>query len=326
MKKTPFEFHGQHIAPGKKSVIEFEVARLPSGTLIHMPVHVFHSGIKGPVVMLSGGLHGDEINGIEIVRRLISGSTLKNLKCGTILALPIINAYGFINFSRDVPDGKDVNRSFPGNPDGSLASIVANTLTTKVLPHIHFGIDFHTGGASRTNHPQVRFHKEDRKAAELAMAFKAPFTLHSGIIAGSLRGTAREMGKSIVVYEAGESLRFSEAAIVQGIKGTKRILAAYGMLASAPKARKQRFFRHSNWVRADVSGLFQFIKQSGQRVKQGALIGKINSPHNDYSVKVYAPYSGYIIGHNNFPLVHKGDAIFHIGHDLWIPSENDPVF
>jgi predicted deacylase len=326
MPAQEFIFHNQKFSSGSRGVVEFDVARLPSGTLIHMPVHVFHGLKPGPVVLLSGGLHGDEINGIEIVRRIIAGNLLHKLRAGTVLAIPIINAYGFINFSRDVPDGKDVNRSFPGSPDGSLASIVANTLTTKVLPHIDFGIDFHTGGASRTNHPQVRFDREDRKSAALAKAFKAPFTLHSGIISGSLRGTARDLGKSIIVFEGGESLRFSEPAIIEGIKGTRRVLQHLNLLEKAPKAGKQKYFKQSNWLRAEVSGLFQFLRQSGQKVKEGQIIGIINSPHNDYAVKVYSPYNGYIIGHNNFPLVHKGDAIFHIGHDLWHPTEANPEF
>jgi predicted deacylase len=321
-----FVFHNQKFAPGSHGVVEFDIARLPSGTLIHMPVHVFHGKEAGPVVLLSGGLHGDEINGIEIVRRMIAGKMLHHLQAGTILAIPIINAYGFINFSRDVPDGKDVNRSFPGSPDGSLASIVANTLTTRVLPFIDYGIDFHTGGSSRTNHPQVRFAKDDRTGAKLAMAFKAPFTLHSGIITGSLRGTARDLGKSIIVFEGGESLRFSEPAIIEGIRGTRRVLRHLGMVPKAPKAAKQRFFKQSHWVRAEVSGLFQFLRQSGQKVKEGQLIGIINSPHNDYAVRILSPYTGYIIGHNNFPLVHKGDAIFHIGHDLWQPTAEQPEF
>lgn len=317
---APFEFEDTTIKPGKRAVVELEIARLPSGTVIHMPVHIFHGREEGPVILLSGGLHGDEINGIETVRRIIASKMLNKLKRGTVIALPIINVYGFINFSRDVPDGKDVNRSFPGSADGSLASLVAFTITQKILPHIDFGIDFHTGGASRTNYPQIRFDKQDEKAKDLAMLFKAPFTLYSGIIANSLRAAATELGKPIIVYEGGEALRFSEFAIEEAIRGTKRVLFHYDMIKSSPKPRRQTLFRQSSWVRADVSGLFSFRKQSGQRVKQGEVIAKINSPHNDYSVKITCPFDGYIIGHNNFPLVHKGDAIFHIAYDEWQPE------
>jgi predicted deacylase len=319
---APFEFEGTFIKPGKRAVVELEIARLPSGTVIHMPVHIFHGKEPGPTVLLSGGLHGDEINGIETIRRIIASKMLNKLKCGTVLALPIINVYGFINFSRDVPDGKDVNRSFPGSAEGSLASLVAYTLTQKILPHIDFGVDFHTGGASRTNYPQIRFDKQDTKARDLAALFKAPFTLYSGIIANSLRASAMELGKPIIVYEGGEALRFSEFAIDEAIRGTKRVLFHYGMIKSNPKPRRQTLFQQSSWVRAEVSGLFSFRKQSGQKVKEGEVIGKINSPHNDYSVKIISPFNGSVIGHNNFPLVHKGDAIFHIAYDeLLLDSE-----
>lgn len=289
-----------------------EIARLPSGTLIHMPVHVFRSSKPGPVILLSGGLHGDEINGIEIVRRMVAGSTLRNLQCGTVIALPIINVYGFIHFSREVPDGKDVNRSFPGSSDGSLASIVAYHLTEKILPVIDFGIDFHTGGASRTNFPQIRYSSTDDLGAKNAEIFAAPMTLTSSIIPGSLRATARDLGKSIIVFEGGEALRLNDKAISEAVKGIKRVLQHYGMTDKAPKAGKRLIFTESTWLRADASGLFQPRKKIGASVKTGEVIGKINNPYNSYTVKVVSPSDGYIIGHNNIPMVHRGDALFHI--------------
>ncbi len=313
MGKT-FKIDGTPIPVGEETVIEIEIARLPSGTLIDMPIHVFRSPVDGPVVLLSGGLHGDEINGIEVVRRMIAGKTLRNLKRGTVMALPIINVYGFINFSREVPDGKDVNRSFPGRPDGSLASIVANVLSTKILPFIDFGIDFHTGGASRTNYPQIRYSEEDVLGKEIALAFKAPFTLTSSVIEGSLRHTAQEMEKSIVVFEGGESLRFDDKAIKTAVRGTKRVLHHFGMTDANPQSKKVVHFDSSSWVRAEMSGLFVATKESGKKVKEGETIGQINEPYNNYSVKVKAPSSGYIIGHNNIAMVHKGDALFHIGN------------
>lgn len=305
---------GVSVPAGTETIIEVEIARLPSGTLIHMPVHVFRSENPGPVVLLSGGLHGDEINGIEIVRQMVAGKMLRNLKKGTVIALPIINVYGFIHFSREVPDGKDVNRSFPGSPDGSLAAIVAHTISHKILPIIDFGIDFHTGGASRTNYPQIRYSESDEVGKKVAQSFKAPFTLTSGIIPGSLRATARDLGKSIIVFEGGESLRFDEKAISKAVKGIKRVLFDVGMTDKKVKDPvRMVHFNESQWERADASGLFISYKQSGQKVKKGELIGRINNPHNSFSVKVISPISGYIIGHNNIPMVHRGDALFHIG-------------
>lgn len=305
----------QPVSPGTHKRIDIEVARLPSGTLIHMPVFVYRSKNPGPVVMLSGGLHGDEVNGVEIIRRVVAGKWIHQLLAGTVIALPIINVYGFIHFSRDVPDGKDVNRSFPGNPDGSLASIVASIISRKILPIIDFGIDFHTGGASRTNYPQIRYDKRDLKGAELAKAFNAPFTLYSSVIDGSLRATAAQMDKTIVVYEGGESMRFDMLAIEEGLKGIRRVLKHFGMIrVGASSAHKSIICANSTWVRAEASGLFTFLKQSGQEVAEGEIIGYIHNPYNLYNIPVLSAVSGYIIGHNNIPLVHKGDALFHIGY------------
>lgn len=304
---------GQSIEPGSSKFIELNVARLPSGTQISMPVHIIRSEEPGPVVLLSGGLHGDEINGIEIVRRFLQNFGTDKLLKGSIIAMPIINVYGFINFSRDVPDGKDVNRSFPGREDGSLASIVAHQLTHQILPQIDFGIDFHTGGASRTNYPQIRFEEGDQKAEEIAKAFSAPFTLNSAVIRGSFRETAKNLGKSVVVFEGGETLRIDPKTIESGLKGIRRVLYYYGMIAQKPIAGNTIFFKESHWVRAEVSGIFRYARESGNKVKVGQTIGYISSPSNDYSHKVVSPYNGHIIGHNNFPMVHKGDALFHIG-------------
>lgn len=304
----------QSIKPGSQAFLELFIARLPSGTEIHLPIHVYRSKVEGPTVLLSGGLHGDEVNGIEIVRRMVAQKTFQKLKKGSVIAIPIINIFGFLNFSRDVPDGKDVNRSFPGNENGSLASLVAHTVSSKLIPVIDFGIDFHTGGASRTNYPQMRYAPNDEKAKEVANHFAAPFTLESGMIEGSLRKCAFDQGKSIAVFEGGESLRFHELSIEEAIKGTQRVLQAYGMLKSAPKPKKEAVVLvDSKWVRADMSGLFRPFKRSGRSVQKDETIGKITDVAGQNEVPVDAPIDGYIIGHNNNPVVHRGDALFHIG-------------
>lgn len=305
---------GHTIRKGESKYIELNIARLPSGTQINMPVHVHRSEKPGPVVLLSGGMHGDEVNGIEIIRRFLNKDISGKLLRGSIIAMPIINVYGFINFSRDVPDGKDVNRSFPGKEDGSLASMVAHTLTSQILPHIDFGIDFHTGGASRTNYPQIRYEEGDKLAEEISGAFSAPFTLNSAVIRGSFRETAKTLGKTVIVFEGGETLRIDTKTVDEGLQGIKRVLHHFDMLPKAPKQfHPTLYFKESHWIRAEVSGLFRHKKESGKKVKKGQTIGYISSPTNDYSVKVKSPYEGYIIGHNNFPLIHKGDALFHIG-------------
>ncbi|MFZ9732657.1 MAG: succinylglutamate desuccinylase/aspartoacylase family protein, partial [Schleiferiaceae bacterium] len=236
------------IPAGSSKTVDVQIARLLSGTLIHMPVHVFRSEVPGPTVLLSGGLHGDEVNGIEAVRRMMSLGMFNDLACGSVVAIPIINVYGFLFFSREVPDGKDVNRSFPGSPQGSLASLVAHTMTDKILPHVDLAVDFHTGGASRTNYPQVRYDPEDPEAIRYAQSFAAPLAMASSLIPGSLRAQGRSMGVPIVVFEGGESMRLDESAVKEAIRGTKRLLADLGMYAhKIPKVRglKDRHGKHS---------------------------------------------------------------------------------
>ncbi len=304
----------EKIKPGDQAFIELPIDRLPSGNHINLPVHIFRSRVDGPTVVFSGGLHGDEVNGIEIVRRLVESKHIRRPVCGTVIAMPIINVYGFLNFSRDVPDGKDVNRSFPGNEDGSLASFLAYTITNKILPVIDFGVDFHTGGASRTNYPQIRYAGTDSTAAKVAEMFAAPFTLISSMVDGSIRQTAFKMGKSLAVYEGGESLRFDENAILEGYNGALRLLKGAGLIRVAPRIPPKRvMLKSSSWVRADTSGLFHSLKTSGQKVIKGEVVGYINNPFGDYQVQVEAHLDGYIIGHNNIPVVHKGDALFHLG-------------
>lgn len=302
------------VKEGSNSFVKLYISRLPSGTEIFLPIHIFRSKNPGPVILLSGGLHGDEVNGIEIVRRMVSGKSFNKLKCGSVIAMPIINIFGFLNFSRDVPDGKDVNRSFPGSENGSLASLVAYNISTKILPHIDFGIDFHTGGSSRTNYPQVRISEKDGIGKEVALRFQAPFTLSSPLIEGSLRKCAFDMGKSIVVYEGGESMRFSETAIEEAIRGTYRVLHSYGMLSNSAKPKKSsQYFKSSKWLRAEMAGLFRSFRKSGQKVKQGEVLGIITDVAGQYQISVDCPENGYIVGHNNTPVVHRGDALFHIG-------------
>jgi predicted deacylase len=313
MIEENLEIDGFIIKPGEQKIIELKVAKLPSGTQIHLPVYVFRGKEPGPSVLFCGGLHGDEINGIEIVRRLVQGDHLQTLMKGTVIALPIINIYGFLSFSRDVPDGKDVNRSFPGNIDGSLASHVAHILSTRILPFIDFGIDFHTGGASRTNYPQVRFAAEDPNSLELAQIFGAPFLLNTNYIESSLRWQANKMGKAIIVYEGGESMRLDELPITEGINGVVRLLNHYGMIGHKPASHKSVMMMKSSWIRAPRAGIFRSLKKSGNKVKSGALIGIINDPSENNEELVYSKEAGYIIGHNNIPVVNRGDALFHIG-------------
>jgi len=290
------------------------LAKLPSGTVIDLPVYIFRSKKKGPTVLLSGGLHGDEINGIEIVRRLIDSGHFENLKRGSVVAIPVMNIYGFLNFSRDVPDGKDVNRSFPGSTTGSLASRIAHFIGHNILKEIDFGIDFHTGGASRFNFPQIRYAPQDKKAKELATQFGAPVTLHSRLLDKSLRKQAFKMGKSILVYEGGESMRMDEEVVREGADGALRLLNAHHMIDKAPKANSETVkCEKSIWIRAKRSGIYRGIITSGMTVAKGDILGYITDPFGEFSTPIKSPSNGLVICHNNMPVVNQGDALIHLG-------------
>jgi len=307
------EIAGYHIAPGVTKTIEANIAKLPSHSDIDISITVARSTEPGPVLLLSGGLHGDEINGSEIVRRLIDSDRHIPLK-GTIICIPIINVYGFIHFSRYVPDGKDVNRSFPGNKNGSLASRVAYYLTKNIIPLIDYGIDFHTGGADRTNYPQIRCLMKDEVNTELANVFKARFILDSKFRPKSFRQTASKYGKRILVYEGGESSRFDEFAIKEGMAGALRIMKYLGMADDAPEPTGESLLiNSSSWVRSKKSGVFLTEVKNGQLVKKNQVLGTINDPFGGFSNKIKATASGYVIGLNNNPIVHQGDALIHIG-------------
>jgi uncharacterized protein len=232
---------------------------------------------------------------------------------GTVIAIPVMNVFGFLNFSRDVPDGKDVNRSFPGDSKGSLASRVAQTFSKHIIPIIDYGLDFHTGGAARTNYPQIRYAMEDKNSEILAKAFAAPYTLNSNLIPKSLRHYASKQGKPIVVYEGGESMRFDEFAIEEAIEGTDRVLRFLGMISKPYQEKESVFCSSTTWIRAQRSGLFKPFVSSGQTVQKDQPIGVINDPFGAYEIKVISKASGHIIGHNNTPVIHQGDALFHIG-------------
>lgn len=307
----------KRIKPGSHEVIRLNVARLPSGTVINLRVHVYNSEKPGPTMLVMGGVHGDEINGVETVRRTIEYGMFENLKVGSVIAIPLLNIYGFINFSRDASEGKDVNRSFPGNMRGSLASRVAATLTKEILPKIDFGVDFHTGGSARYNYPQIRFTKGDVKAEELARAFAAPYLLRKGNIPRTLRKVSLSMKKPILVFEGGEALRFDGLSIEKGLAGLKRLMYSQGMIDETPPPVNDDpiVFNKSSWVRASRSGLFRWWQPSGSRVSVGEPLGVINDPYGKTAIKIFAHREGYIIGHNNAPVVSQGDALFHIGYE-----------
>ncbi|MEZ4809929.1 MAG: succinylglutamate desuccinylase/aspartoacylase family protein [Allomuricauda sp.] len=306
--------NGDMVAPGEQKLVQINIARLPTGTLIDIPIHVFNGKKAGPTILIQAGLHGDEVNGVETLRRMLQES-LFNIKKGAVIVVPILNIFGFIHFSRDVPDGKDVNRSFPGRKTGSLASRIAHTYTSQVLPQVDFGIDLHTGGGQRHNHPQVRYTVDDPKSKELAEIFGAPFYYSCKLIAGSFRQTTYKMGIPTIVYEAGESMRFEEQAIERGIQGIQNVMNGFGMLPKSKGIKRTGsiHLEYARWIRAPKAGMFIPQVVNGKQVKKGEILGLIADTYAKKNKKIKAPFDGHVFCINHQAVVNQGDALFHLG-------------
>jgi len=313
-----FEIAGEKLAPGQMKRLEIPVARLPIHTMLHLPVTVIHGTPKGQRLWLSAALHGDEIIGMEIVRRVLEKIESKKIE-GTLIAAPIVNVFGFINQTRYLPDRRDLNRSFPGSLRGSLASRLAHLLMTEIVARCTHGIDLHSASPPRINLPQVRANLEDPETRRCAEAFAAPVMLQSSAPKNTLRDTAAKMGKRVLLYEAGEPHRFSASAIKVGVEGILRVMAALDMIdhQSAPAAlnKESKFLRRSRWIRAPQSGIFYLEVKLGQRVEKKEKLGVVTDPFGKTARKVAAPFNGLVISHTNRPLVHQGDGILHIASE-----------
>jgi len=310
------KINNTEILVGDYKKVKLRVGYLPSGTEINIYAHVYRAEKEGKTGLILAGVHGDEINGVETLRRTIDSDMFLGLTSGSVIVVPLLNVFGFINFSRDVPDGKDVNRSFPGNNRGSLASRVARKLTKTILPLVDFGIDLHTGGESRYNFPQVRFTKTDPRAEEMAKAFNAPVTIPRARIARSLRKVAGDMNIPVIVYEGGESKRLDGFSIDTGIRGIRNVLVHFGMMdATSGTSETGQSIRieRTTWIRAAEAGMFIWSVNSGHLVKKGDRLGVIKDVQGSRTIQVVARKEGFIIGHNNAPVVNSGDALFHLG-------------
>lgn len=308
--------NGVRVRPGQTVNIELPIAKLPTHTLIDLPIFIRSSKKEGPVVLISGGIHGDEINGVVTAKNLLEefDKGLPLLK-GTLIIIPLVNIYGFLSNSRTFPDGRDLNRSFPGSKKGSLASRIAYILNDQIIPQIDFGIDFHTGGRMLSNYPQIRVDFKDKVAFDLATAFGTNYIVNSNPIEKSFRKTAYKARKHILVFEGGESMRLDNYAIEEGVNGTKRLLNSLEMLAFSPPPQQTIVLKESEWTRARASGIFQSSAKLGDSVKKGQILAWISDPYGQEIVPVRATTNGHLIGLNNNPVINVGDAIVHIGKD-----------
>lgn len=304
---------GEAIAPGQRRRIEIPVSRLPTQTLISLPVVVIHGSQLGPRLWLSAAIHGDEINGVDIIRQVLSIIKPKKLK-GSLLAVPVVNVFGFIEQSRYLPDRRDLNRCFPGSPQGSLASRLAHLFMTEIVNHSTHGIDLHTAGQPRTNLPQIRANLDDPETYRCAKAFSAPLLLHANTRDGSLRQSASKKGIPVLLYEAGEALRFDTESIRIGVEGIFRVMATLEMYENPFFSSQTNSIevRETKWIRASISGIFHLQVKLGQTVEKRELLGFITDTFGDTNIKVRSPQAGIVIGHTQNPLVNQGDGIINL--------------
>ena len=316
------------IAPGYRTQVDLPIADLSIHVPITMPVHVINGATDGPVLFVSAAIHGDEINGVEIIRRVMKLAALRRLR-GALIAVPIVNVPGFLNLSRYLPDRRDLNRSFPGSPRGSLAARLANMFRDHVLSVSTHGIDLHTGALYRENYPQIRVDLDDPAAERMARAFGAPLVLNAGFRRGSLRGAANDLNIPVIVYEAGEALRFDETAIRAGVRGVVRVMQSLDMLPARKRdggSSASVILRSSSWVRAPSSGVVRAKHPIGTQIKTGDVLAVVSDPLGEADTDIKSPVDGVILGRTNLPLAHEGDALFHVGLTRELEqAESDPL-
>lgn len=310
---TPgFPIADEIVRAGRRKRLELPIAKLVSGTQVALPVLVLHGAEPGPTMWVSAAMHGDEVGGVEIIRRVLGHLDPKEM-AGTLITVPVINVYGFNTGDRYLPDRRDLNRSFPGSSRGSLAGRIANLLMKEVINRCTIGIDLHTGSDNRVNLPQVRGDLDDEATLEMARAFGTPLALHSRLRDGSLRQAATDAGATVLLFEGGEALRFDEATIRTGVDGVRRVLHQIGMSSDAPpKSDPPAISRRSSWVRAGRSGIAHMEVEMGEIVAKGDTLATLHDPFGKRLGRVNARFDGMVIGHTQYPLVNRGDAMVHV--------------
>lgn len=313
--REAFTIGGISIKPGKQAQVDLPIPNLYTHDPMSCPIYVIHGKKEGPILFLSGAIHGDEISGVEIIRRVLKRKAVNHIH-GTLVAVPVVNIFGFIAQTRYLPDRRDLNRSFPGSESGSLAGRIANMFLSEIVSKCTHGIDLHTAAIHRDNFPHIRAVLENPEVARMARAFNSPVILNTAIGDGTLRKSAAKLGIPVIVYEAGEALRFDEVAIRAGVKGIILVMRELRMLPALKNksaATSESFeARSSTWVRAPKSGILRANKSLGMRVTKGEFLGVISDPFGEYEEIVSASAEGVIIGRTNIPLVNAGEALFHI--------------
>lgn len=307
---------GKKIKKGQSTFLDLEIARLHTRTAVKVPVIVNRAEKDGPVLLLMAGVHGDEVNGVAIIREIIKHQYHIPQR-GTIICIPVLNVFGYLNQERVFPDGRDLNRMFPGSANGSLASQFAYAFRKEIAPYADYVIDFHTGGGSRDNIAQVRCEFKEEDTLALAKVFNAPFIVNSAYIAKSIRHTMHKMGKTTLLFEGGKSKFFNGEVIETGVRGTHNVMQHLGMQKGKPTTNGAPvLIQKSQWVRANYSGIFNSLATNGAMVSKGDILGYIYDPYGEFEKPIKAPFSGYIFCINKSPVVNKGNALYHMSVEV----------
>lgn len=312
--QAPLSIAGEEVPAGARHLIRLPAPRQLGLDDVTMAVHVCHGRVDGPTLFVTAGVHGDEVNGVEVVRRLLTRRVLAELR-GTLLAVPVVNIHGFVSRSRYLPDRRDLNRSFPGREAGSLAARLAHLVATQIIARSTHGVDLHTGAVHRTNLPHLRGDFDDERVLAMGAAFGAPLMLHTTAPGGTLLDVARAHDIPVLVFEGGEALRFDEASIRTAERGVLAVMRGLGMLPRARKRKRERaalVARQSRWVRAPHSGMLSMRVELGAVVSEGQVVARIADPFVGTLLDVRAPRDGVVIGRLVLPLVNEGDAIIHV--------------
>ncbi|RMH35886.1 MAG: succinylglutamate desuccinylase [Gammaproteobacteria bacterium] len=304
---------GHEVRAGDMVVLEPPIGKLLGHDTITMPTLVICGKRKGPTLLVTAAIHGDEINGVEIVRRLLYASWARRVR-GCLIAIPIVNVFGVMQRSRYLPDRRDLNRCFPGSASGSLGARMAHFLTEDVLKKVDMAIDLHTGAIGRTNLPQIRVSPDNPTAMEMALAFGAPVVLTSELKEGTFRNAGDALGIPVITYEAGEALRYDQPSIIAGVNGVRNVLEQVGMIRTRVRKKKIQpaVAPSSSWVRSPTDGFFRTVTQLGARIRKGDILGYVSGPLKMDETAIVAPFSGIIVGQNQIPQVYEGEALYHV--------------
>lgn len=326
MTGGPITVAGVTIEPGERRDLAPLASESYTGDRATLPMAVINGAEDGPRVFVTAAIHGDELNGIEVCRRLLDILDAAALR-GSIVVVPIVNVLGVQFGSRYLPDRRDLNRSFPGSHGGSMAARIARLVTEEVITSSDAGIDLHTAANHRTNVPQVRI-ADDERALELAVTFGAPFVMRAPLRPGSLRAVALDLGVPVLTFEGGQPLRFDENAIDVALRGILRVLARLDMVDGAPEpaAAAPMVLEASRWLRAERGGVLELHVAAGDLVHAGQPLWTTTSPLGVERASIAAETDGYVIGATTLPLVQPGQAVLHVAlPGETIPSEDDPT-